>query len=80
MAAPALPNAWDVRHYLQETYLIMNINERSSIADGSRSEHLLELLSAIKQSQATLRSSGNSKNQGKIEKLIHTINRRLDAS
>ncbi len=80
MATPALPNTWDMRHHLQATYLIMNINERSSIADSPRSEHLLELLSAIKQSQATLRSSGSSKSQGKIERLINTINRRLDAS
>ncbi len=58
----------------------MNINECNPVADSPRSQHLLELIDAIKQSQATLRSSGDSKNQGKIETLINTINRKLYAS
>mgnify|MGYP001325038365 FL=1 len=58
----------------------MNINEFSPVADSPRSQHLLELIDAIKQSQATLRSSGDSKNQGKIDTLINTINRKLYAS
>lgn len=80
MTAPALPNLCYLRHHSQAAYLIMNINEFSPVADSPRSKHLFELLDAIKQSQETLRSSGGSKNQGKIEKLIYTINRRLNAS